>query len=116
MYIRCLVFQSGKTIKKWTSYFDYVGVDARKPLFFGEGRESMLLQINFMLHVDVVSCCRCVGATMVLCGPNLLYVLKQGIKCYTICFVIYLKPPNSQSDQIFHSPYGQPYNSLNVRS
>ncbi|XP_027053080.1 cytosolic purine 5'-nucleotidase-like [Pocillopora damicornis] len=29
--------ESGKTIKKWTSYFDYVGVDARKPLFFGEG-------------------------------------------------------------------------------
>ena len=32
-----IAFQSGKTIKKWTSYFDYVGVDARKPLFFGEG-------------------------------------------------------------------------------
>lgn len=29
--------ESGKTIKKWTSHFDYVGVDAMKPIFFGEG-------------------------------------------------------------------------------
>ncbi|XP_078358922.1 cytosolic purine 5'-nucleotidase-like isoform X2 [Oculina patagonica] len=29
--------ESGKITKKWTSYFDYVGVDARKPIFFGEG-------------------------------------------------------------------------------
>lgn len=27
----------GNTTKKWTTYFDYVGVNARKPLFFGEG-------------------------------------------------------------------------------
>lgn len=27
----------GNITKKWTTYFDYVGVDARKPLFFGEG-------------------------------------------------------------------------------
>ena len=33
----CVLFQTGKPVKKWTSYFDYVGVDARKPLFFGEG-------------------------------------------------------------------------------
>ena len=35
-------FQLGNTIKKWTSYFDYVGVDARKPLFFGEGNGILL--------------------------------------------------------------------------
>ncbi|KAM7444869.1 Cytosolic purine 5'-nucleotidase [Porites harrisoni] len=29
--------ETGKVVRRWTSYFDYVGVDARKPLFFGEG-------------------------------------------------------------------------------
>ncbi|XP_020607086.1 cytosolic purine 5'-nucleotidase-like [Orbicella faveolata] len=35
--------ESGKTIKKWTSYFDYVGVDAMKPIFFGEGNFHLCL-------------------------------------------------------------------------
>ena len=30
--------------KDWKSYFDYIVVDARKPLFFGEG--TILRQVN----------------------------------------------------------------------
>ena len=42
-FLMFLLFQSGKTIKKWTSYFDYVGVDAMKPVFFGEGKRTKTL-------------------------------------------------------------------------
>ena len=35
------LLQTGKVVRRWTSYFDYVGVDARKPLFFGEGTKRI---------------------------------------------------------------------------
>ncbi|CAM1317234.1 NT5C2 (predicted) [Pycnogonum litorale] len=36
--------ESGKAAKDWKSYFDFIVVDARKPLFFGEG--TILRQVN----------------------------------------------------------------------
>lgn len=37
-YIPTLFFLYSKgTIRKWTSYFDYIVTDARKPAFFQEG-------------------------------------------------------------------------------
>ena len=39
----CVCFQTGK-VRNWVDYFDYVIVDAKKPLFFAEG--SILRQID----------------------------------------------------------------------
>ena len=38
--------ESGTTLRKWTSYFDYIVVDANKPRFFMEG--------NTLREVDTV--------------------------------------------------------------
>ena len=39
---------SGGSRRKWTDYFDYVLVDAKKPLFFSEG--TILRQIDRVRH------------------------------------------------------------------
>jgi hypothetical protein len=39
-----------KTGRNWRSYFDYIVVDARKPLFFDEG--TTLKEINTVIFFD----------------------------------------------------------------
>jgi 5'-nucleotidase len=45
--VHCLVFgffQADEPHRNWKTYFDYIVVDACKPLFFGEG--TILRQVN----------------------------------------------------------------------
>lgn len=45
MYVMCLYPpQAGSSHRPWQSYFDLILVDARKPLFFGEG--TVLRQVD----------------------------------------------------------------------
>ena len=43
-FVFLLELQPGVPKRNWTSYFEYVVVDAKKPLFFGEG--TTLRQVN----------------------------------------------------------------------
>lgn len=62
-----LPFQPGSAHRPWQSYFDLILVDARKPLFFGEGtvlrqvdtvsgRWRVPLQLERLMHVQCGIC------------------------------------------------------------
>ncbi|XP_064631608.1 cytosolic purine 5'-nucleotidase-like isoform X2 [Lineus longissimus] len=60
----------GEEKRDWVSYFDYIVVDGRKPLFFGEG--TILRQVN-----------RKTGALKIgtHCGPLLKHTVYSGGSC-----------------------------------
>jgi hypothetical protein len=48
-------FEGADLSRNWRSYFDYVVVDARKPLFFGEGNCSTYVWEAFSIISDLIS-------------------------------------------------------------
>lgn len=50
-----LLFQEKEEKRDWVSYFDYVVVDARKPLFFGAGtilrQVDRVSRLGFLFHL-----------------------------------------------------------------
>lgn len=48
-----LLHQPGSSHRPWQSYFDLILVDARKPLFFGEG--TVLRQVDTVSREDDLS-------------------------------------------------------------
>lgn len=46
-----ILHQPGSSHRPWQSYFDLILVDARKPLFFGEG--TVLRQVDTVSSPDV---------------------------------------------------------------
>ena len=49
--------QPGSSHRPWQSYFDLILVDARKPLFFGEG--TVLRQVDTVSQEDDLSASPC---------------------------------------------------------
>lgn len=63
--------------RRWTSYFDFIIVDARKPLFFGEG--------TILRQVDIKTGALRIGTHIEdICGPLLPDQIFSGGNCDTL--------------------------------
>lgn len=73
-----VLHQPGSSHRPWQSYFDLILVDARKPLFFGEG--TVLRQVDTVSHEDDLSASTL--SLMFLLSALLLSVRKQEFFFY----------------------------------
>lgn len=56
--------QPGTPHQPWQSYFDLILVDARKPVFFGEGTVLRQVDTVSVLECSQLRCCRVFDKTM----------------------------------------------------
>lgn len=61
-----MALQPGTPLQPWQSYFDLILVDARKPVFFGEGTVLRQVDTVSVLECSRLRCCRVFDETSMM--------------------------------------------------
>ena len=75
LFISCVQHPDKNNSRDWSSYFDFIVIDAKKPLFFGEG--------TVLRQVDISTGALRIGTHLGPLKPGQVY--SGGSKFFVLC-------------------------------